>query len=180
MKYDVMLDLETFATSPDACILQVGACFFDRYTDQIGKRFYTNVSLATSVLAGLKIDPETVQWWRDRDYSHLLHEAKPLSKMTTDFSRWFLADYMKEDIRIWSHGAAFDIPILQSSYLALGQEVPWHYRAVRDTRTIFDLADGFGYIKPREAIAHQALADAVQQAGEMQSAFQTMFPGRRE
>lgn len=177
---DCMLDLETFSTRPNAAIVQIGACFFDPKTWLIGKKFHVNVNLASSVLAGLHVDPATVKWWSDRDYSHLLLDAKPLDQALLLFKHWYLdEDPSKGGIQqrpIWSHGAAFDVPVLASAYHALGLEPPWHYRDVLDTRTVFKIASALGWAKEFAGEpAHQALHDAEAQAIEVQNATRRIF-----
>lgn len=73
-------------------------------------------------------------------------------------------------LRLWSHGAATDAPWLAAAYHACGLPVPWHYRAPRDTRTLFDLAgidDHSAWLKQHPGplgIAHHSLDDAICQA----------------
>jgi len=73
-------------------------------------------------------------------------------------------------IRLWSHGAAFDPPILAAAYAAVGLPVPWHYRAPRDTRTAFDMAgitDHSAWLAQTPGplgVSHHALDDAICQA----------------
>ena len=42
---DVMLDLETMGTQPDAAIVAIGAVEFDLEAAQLGRRFYQPVTL---------------------------------------------------------------------------------------------------------------------------------------
>lgn len=73
-------------------------------------------------------------------------------------------------LRLWSHGAATDPPWLAAAYHACGLPVPWHYRAPRDTRTLFDLAgidDHSAWLKQHPGplgVPHHALDDAICQA----------------
>ena len=48
---DVMLDLETMGTGPDAAIVAIGAIAFDVHTRTIGPSFYIPVELRSSVAA---------------------------------------------------------------------------------------------------------------------------------
>ena len=74
------------------------------------------------------------------------------------------------NIRLWSHGPAFDPPILAEAYHAVGLPVPWHYRAPRDTRTLFDVAgieDHSAWLAQHSGearVQHHALSDAICQA----------------
>lgn len=95
----------------------------------------------------------------------------------TDLSPRTAPDRQSPDIRIWSHGAAFDPPILAAAYAAVGLPVPWHYRAPRDTRTLFDLAgisDHSGWLDQYPgplAVPHHALDDAICQARAVVAAY---------
>lgn len=56
-----MLDLETMGNGPQAAIIAIGTVAFDM--SGIKDRFYTQVSLESSVRAGLIADPSTITWW---------------------------------------------------------------------------------------------------------------------
>lgn len=132
-------------------------------------------------------DPRTVQWWSEQSDEAQAAFADPvdLRKALEQFGDWlirlhgdntrhysigFNAAYHPDDIRIWSHGAAFDPPILAAAYAATGLPVPWHYRAPRDTRTLFDAAgvdDHSAWLAARPGplgVAHHSLDDSICQA----------------
>lgn len=81
-------------------------------------------------------------------------------------------------LNIWSHGAAFDAPILAAAYAAVGLPVPWHYRAPRDTRTLFDAAgidDHSAWLAAHPGplgISHHSLDDSICQARAVCAAYQ--------
>lgn len=176
---DVMLDLETFSTAPNAAIVQIGACFFDPVSTEIGDKFAANVNLASSLMLGLHVDPNTVEWWSNREHGHLMANPKPLAFVVSMFRDWFLSGPDGKEANIWSHGAAFDVPVLDSSYRACGIAVPWGYRHVRDTRTLFALALDLGWEKPDgKEPAHEGLADAVAQAILVQDAMKKVLNAR--
>jgi DNA polymerase III epsilon subunit-like protein len=170
----VMLDLETFSTAPDAAIVQVGAVIFDNFpveTTLAGRgTFERTIALQSSILAGGRMDADTVEWWRhpDRTKPRISVEsgAERVGVVLSAFSDWF-----PEDAYLWSHGAAFDVPVLAHAYRMLGLREPWDHRRVRDTRTLFALAAELaGWEKPRRETAHTALADAVAQAEDVRAA----------
>lgn len=135
----------------------------------------------------LQRDPETVAWWAEQDINARINAfANPidLRDALVSFGQWLksLTDYptaypwfyttqphsLPDTIRLWSHGPAFDTPILEAAYHAVGLPVPWHYRAPRDTRTCFDMAgiddhsrfmQQYNYGTP-----HHARDDAISQA----------------
>jgi hypothetical protein len=178
----VMLDLETMSTAPNAAIVQIGAVRFDpmESTTWIRQgRFERTVALQSSLLAGGVIDPETVAWWRRQEETArfaITADAFPLDIALSAFTRWF-----PKGATIWSHGAAFDVPVLDHAYRSLGLVAPWGYRDIRDTRTLYSLAEQLaGWKRPEHLTTHCALADALDQAGDVQSAYQALWSLKRQ
>ncbi len=131
----------------------------------------------------LKRDPATVKWWSEQSPEAQSAFADPvdLREALIEFGEWLqlvrgtihqydMSLKPGDDIRLWSHGAAFDPPILAAAYEAVGLPVPWHYRAPRDTRTLFDVAgieDHSAWLAQHPGplgVAHHALDDAICQA----------------
>ena len=68
---------------------------------------------------------------------------------------------------VWSHGAIFDIVILEDVCKKLQQAVTWKFWEVRDTRTLFDLANVSINIEGK----HNALNDAIAQSKAVQQSY---------
>ena len=128
-------------------------------------------------------DPQTVQWWNAPEQaaaSTAFDNPVDLREALERFSHWLEtvagrgfyspANQHVTNIRLWSHGPAFDPPILAEAYHAVGLPVPWHYRAPRDTRTLFDVAgieDHSAWLRQHPGpmgVSHHALDDAICQA----------------
>lgn len=128
-------------------------------------------------------DPQTVQWWSEQSDEAQAAFADPvdLREALLRLTQWLanVSDHpttalvngsFPDTIRLWSHGAAFDPPILAAAYRAVGLLVPWHYRAPRDTRTAFDMVgidDHSAWLATYsgdDRVRHHALSDAVCQA----------------
>jgi hypothetical protein len=61
---DIMLDLETLSTRPDATILTFGACKFSPYNQEdITQGIYFRVSVDEQIALGRHVDDNTVEWW---------------------------------------------------------------------------------------------------------------------
>lgn len=173
----LMVDLETMATGPTAAIVQIGAVLFDPAGDgPIDRRGYSaNVNLTSSALAGMRIDPDTIAWWQRQDpaaQTALLAGAVDLRTALAG-----LRDFVRANVAapagVWSHGAAFDVPILEHAAQLTGVALPWSHREVRDTRTVFWLAGAAGWpddVPFAEAVKHFALSDATHQVLRVQSA----------
>lgn len=168
---DAMIDLETLGTSPGCAILSIGAAMFG--PDGIGETFYTPVLLASCTTAGLTIDPATVAWWMQQSDAARAEafraDAAPLPGVLNSFSAWFLQQKAKYP---WCHGATFDVPIMEAAYRACNMVPPWSYFNVRDTRTLYDLADV--KIDRSKGTHHNALDDAINQAKAAAKAFRVL------
>lgn len=133
-------------------------------------------------------DPSTVQWWNDQSAEAQAAFTDPvdLRDALGDFSAWLIkimegsisAIWPNPHLRLWSHGPAFDPPILAAAYAAVGLPVPWHYRAPRDTRTLFDVAgidDHSAFMTAyNTGTAHHALDDAIAQAKSVCGAYERL------
>lgn len=216
---DIMLDLETWGTTPGSDIRSIGAVVFDPlagYTaipcgdeNNDSKSLYTAcdnpiVGIASDWIGTLgftpnpadsqydvkhgvyrkyplRRDPRTVQWWSEQSEEAQAAFDNPvdLREALTSLTMWVdqICDPQAvmvrptggwRHIRIWSHGAAFDPPILAAAYEAVGLPVPWYYRAPRDTRTLFDLVGITDHSAHLATYAtgtyHHALDDAICQA----------------
>lgn len=145
-------------------------------------------------------DPQTVQWWNDQSDEARAGFADPvdlrdaLAQFITWFDRITASDFSdgqvnglspdfskcfeRQHVRLWSHGSAFDPPILAAAYQAVGLPQPWHYRAPRDTRTAFDMAgidDHSAHLAQyTTGTHHNALDDAICQARAVCEAYRRL------
>lgn len=188
MTVHISLDLETWGTRAGCDIRSIGAVVFypscghvanpRNGGDDFGNSFYRSVE---NPMIGFRKDvpkyplwrdPATVKWWNEQSAEAQGAFTSPvdLARGLNDFAAWLSARTKRDtELRIWTHGAAFDLPILEAAYHAVGLGAPWHYRSPRDTRTIFELA-GMDphkclndFTTPGETY-HHALDDAIVQA----------------
>lgn len=175
----VSLDLETWGKRAGCAIRSIGAVAFDPNSDLIGATFYQNVTLESCQKMKLYVDPETAIWWAqqgEKARAILEEDQVHLKAAVLNFNAWFrcLDPDAINSIRIWSHGAAFDLPIYEAAAHAVGFKAPWHYRAPRDTRTLFDLVGLSTEDLLFVGTKHNALDDAVHQAKCVQGAHRRM------
>jgi hypothetical protein len=175
----VMIDLETWGLRPGDAIRSIGAVAFDPHDPRGGRgtTFYANVTLESCQVNGLKVDPLTVNWWRDQSHearAALGVDQKPLREVADAFNLWWA---QQGGTCVWSHGAAFDLPIWQAASEAVQTAVPWDYRLIRDTRTLY-VAAGFDVrtVSP-VGTAHNALDDACFQADCVIAAYRMLGKG---
>jgi hypothetical protein len=152
---DVMLDVETLGTKSTAAIIQIGACYFDRETGEIGDKFKCNI------IPDLKLftaDWDTIKWW-------LLQSDEARLSVTGDAVRVDTAvrdlyDFLdRDDICMWSH-ATFDAPIVENMFNSMGLKSPVRYSRMRDIRTLMDIAEHRSE-KERSGVHHDALDDCL-------------------
>jgi hypothetical protein len=179
----VMLDLETWGLEPGCAIRSIGAVVFDPRSSSTGLEptFYRNVTDESNRSARLTADPKTQAWWNEQSdaaRAPLLVNQITLRQAMVDFTKWWLASGA---VTVWSHGANFDEPIFRYAAKRVGFDVPWHYREVRDTRTLFWLT-GFNEKSVQlllGGVEHNALDDALQQVVAVQQAMKGLRPFER-
>jgi len=174
----LMVDLETLSTKPTAAIRELGWAFFDM--DHAPGTMLSSGSVYIDPQPMLNspnfhTDWETIRWWmlnEERARADFANPTKvPLDEALKFFSDEVIKPRPEPIIGVWSHGASFDMPILHNAYDFVGIDLPWSYRIIRDTRTIFDFGKPLTAINP---ISHSALHDAVAQATEIQAAVQAI------
>jgi len=129
---------------------------------------------------------DTIEWWlaqsKEAQKSILKKPRQSIQGVLTDLStfiknNWAIIHNGKEtfkngkgsyttidglfeskDIKLWCH-ATFDEPVLSNAYNKAGVIEPWHFRGVRDLRTIVDLANYDVYGNENTGIVHDALDD---------------------
>jgi hypothetical protein len=166
---DIMLDLETLATSPDSVILTFGAVKFNPFEpeQEFDTGLYYRVNVDEQINLGRKVDPGTVEWWGRqselvREEALSEHDRIGLEEFTQELNKFVVnAD------RIWAQGPVFDIVILENLYRQLGKPAPWPYYSIRDSRT---LLKALGDTREQSSMLHNALADCASQAKAIQNA----------
>jgi len=171
MARHLMVDMETMAVSPKAVVLSLGAVHFNPWGNGYGDSIYFKINLDDQDALGREIDPNTIEWWSKQD-PKIMEEAFspddriPLTEAMDQFHKFaWNCDCF------WSHGATFDLVIIEDIYRQLNRTVPWQYWQLRDTRTLFDL--GFDPDMPK-GNKHDALQDAIRQSVGVQNIFSKM------
>lgn len=171
----LMIDLETMSTRSDAAITQVGAVMFDPNKGTLGAEFCEHVKLTED--SG-HMDPGTVRWWlgqSDAARQALLagqQMAPALHEVLDSFSTFVRRE---RPAAIWSHGATFDLPIMEAAFRRCDMTVPWSYYSNRDTRTLFDIVGKkIQELATREGVHHNALDDAKTQAMAVIAAYKIL------
>ena len=164
---DIMVDLETLSSAPDAAIVAIGAVTFNDggtpAKDFIRQTFSVTIDARSAQRMGGMIDGDTVSWWfRQPEPARLalLHAAMPLTGALLDFHNWVRRQ--SEAPRIWGTGASFDNVVLRQTFERAHLDAPWEFRADRCYRTLKALRPDIPF-EPY-GTHHNALDDAFAQA----------------
>jgi len=166
-----MIDLETLATGPNATVLTLGAVKFNPWGQGYSDKIYFRIDLDDQDALGRDVDPNTLDWWSKQD-PVIMEEAFhpddriPLKEAVDRFHKfaWGCDQF-------WSHGATFDLVIMENLYKQLEKPLPWNFWQLRCTRTIFDL--GWDPDMPKNS-KHNALEDAIRQSVGVQNVYRKL------
>lgn len=168
---NVMVDIETLGVRPGSVVLSIGAVQFS--DAGLGAGFYRAIDVFDSLMCGLAVDPETVEWWRKQPpeiRGAVMNEPHRLEDALRAFAK-FIDRRPAEDM-VWAKGPDFDLVLLDAAYRAVGLRLPWSYRMARDVRTMVALAPD---VEPQQNNAkHNALRDAEYQADHVMRVYQRL------
>lgn len=165
---DIMIDLETLGTRPDSAIISIGACRFNADAmDDDG--FYRAITIESNQLEGRDINPDTLVWWLGQTDKAKAVFTDPdrvdLGTALDDLRAWIGPKW--GDVRVYGNGSDFDIAMLSHAYGRQG--TPWKFYNVRCFRTLKEQPAAKKVPKPANALAHNALFDAIAQAQHLQA-----------
>lgn len=165
----IMIDLETMGLRPDAAIISIGAVHFN--ATEVVSKFYTPVSLASCLAAGLTQDQSTVDWWAKQSpearAAWQTEDAPSFEDAMIKFTGWVREVGPEREIAPWGNGPDFDLVILTSAYRALHAETPWRFynhHCFRTMKNLFIVG-----APPRAGTHHNALDDAMHQVAHLQT-----------
>lgn len=169
---DVMVDLETCGTGPNAAIAAIGAVVFDRSANTLGATYYCAIDISTSVDGGGAIDADTFKWWirqTPEAQKSTFSGSSHINQALLNFSVWLgkqclaaVVTGLPPEVRVWGNGADFDIVVLGQSYKRAHMPTPWKFWNVRCFRTL--KAEHSAIKMERSGTHHNALDDATTQA----------------
>lgn len=172
MLSDIMIDLETLATSPNAAVLTIGAVRFDPFGNDIEmpscEKLYIKVDLDSCDELSLEVNDDTIAWWgqQSKEAQDEAFSAEGRIHIREAFDKLYKFCWGAK--RVWSHGASFDTVICENIFRKLNKACPWSFWQVRCTRTLFDI--GLDPHRP-PVLKHHALEDAWNQAIGVQNVF---------
>lgn len=204
MTIHVMIDCETLSVRSFPAIMSIGAVRFDPLADNIpepsmdrsgpvydAQSFYQLVDVDSCTALGATIDASTLGFWLAPEQAQALKwswwsqgihmiglRPRTLPLVLEMLSTWIqLPHYMEPQAAecVWSHGLLADGHWLANAYEVCKLPLPWHYRAGRDTRTLFELnGDPEPGNWPQAKIKHHPVYDAWAQARAVQLKYKTL------
>ena len=177
IRNDVMIDIETLSTRPNAVILTIGAIRFNRNdsskslpdikTVKNGLEntnldfFYRRIDIQSCLNVNLVKDSTTEFWWSQQSKEAREEAFNPENRIDIKQALIELKKWLGHNPFIWAHGACFDPVILDEACKMCGMQQIWKYFNIRDTRTLYDIANVTSTDLP--VATHHALADCLRQ-----------------
>lgn len=180
---DVMIDIETLGTSPNAAIVQIAAVRFDPWTRRISSpegAFNFHARLTGDPLIDGDLEWSTVQWWlrQSKEAQQRVFQPTTPPKDHIGMRVMALVAWLGEMPfkRVWASGPQFDLVLLKRTFERTIQALPrfqideplrpWpiSYKVERDFRTLREVGYLLGVPEPvRVGVAHDALDDCFHQ-----------------
>lgn len=167
----VMFDTETLDTKTSGVVTQIGWCIFDINASKLGASGSVFLDPQEQMDRGRTVSWSTIKWWMQQD-AEAIRRMVDAGRVSLNDALRLVDECVPLDLEgVWGHGATFDISILQSLYELERRPVPWPFKLVRDTRTLFAVKPNFKW--PRNPLRHDAENDAIAQAGAVQNPYRS-------
>lgn len=180
MKTNIMVDIETLGTEPDAVVLSIAAVDFDN-----GREFYRKIDPQVQLDRGRSVTAAAIEFWmaqpeeaRAASFGSL-NVRSPVDALI-GFTDWLHNNYGLDDnhkldnVMFWAKPPRFDAVILNSLYDWAYITRPWTHRQWRDVRTAMDIAGLPDDWKPKRPIAgvpHHPLYDCHWQIAQVKACY---------
>ena len=161
----LMVDIETLSDKSYAVITSIAAVEFD-LSGNTGREFSCNISVNSSLKAGLNIDGETLKWWMTRpdedSRKKMFENPLALANALNQF-RGFINKMDVETLQLWGNPALFDLGLIRNAYNILEQDFPWSFRNERDVRTLVSFYPNIKKETEFIGLKHDPVADCKHQ-----------------
>lgn len=167
----LMVDLETLAVTPRTVVLTLGAVTFNPFGNEIYDELYFKIDIDDQDKLGREIDQNTLDWWAKQNLEVMEEAFDPSGRIKFEDAITQFHKFAWGCDKFWSHGSVFDLMILEDMYQQLNRTPPWEFFNLRDTRTLFDLANPE---MEKSVNQHNALFDAIRQAKGVQTVYRKL------
>ena len=164
-----MIDIETMSTHPNAIILNIGAIGFDVFSDEVYTHhsFYSRIDIESQ--ANRHELKDTMDWWAKQNSKAQDEAFGEGDRIPLETALDELSALVRKSGRVWAHGVAFDMPILEDAYRDYNKPHPWMFWNVIDSRTVTKL-------NPIKQLgnSHHALEDCINQVTLLQDSIKRL------
>jgi len=157
---DIMIDIETCGTGPEACILTIAAQCFDplnRHDFDTYQNYYARVDPGSQ--PNRRVQDDTLAWWATQPAAAQEEAFGEDNRISLQQSLTELGRLIWQSKRFWANGPTFDANILEHAYKEANMALPWKFFVVRDARTVYSLVPGLN----KYPASHHALEDCRRQ-----------------
>ena len=157
---DIMIDIETCGTGPNACILTIAAQCFDplqRQSYNELRSYYARIDPDSQ--SDRNIEQGTIEWWATQPREAQEEAFGEDNRIPLKQALEELGVLIWQSKRFWANGPTFDANILEHAYKSYGLNLPWKFYVVRDARTVYSLVPDLA----KYPASHHALEDCRRQ-----------------
>lgn len=157
---DIMVDIETCGTGPEACILTIAAqCFnpLERHDFDSYRSYYARIDPGSQ--PDRRVEDSTIAWWATQPAEAQEEAFGEDNRISLQQSLEELGKLIWQSKRFWANGPTFDANILEHAYKEAGMVQPWKFYIVRDARTVYSLVPNLN----KYPASHHALEDCRRQ-----------------
>jgi hypothetical protein len=127
------------------------------------KTFYKRIDIESCKVLDLDIDKNTLKWWKEQSREARFEVFENKDRECIKDVLLSLTDFIKNCKNVWANSPNFDCVIIENVYKKLNLEIPWKFWNLRDTRTVYALANlGLKDFCSKNT-AHNALEDCYSQ-----------------
>lgn len=158
---NIMIDIETWSTKPNAAIRSTSAVEFDINTGDVGKVFYVNISSHKDI-DFFDYEKSTIAWWKKQSpqSQYIFHN----NQINIDYALNQLNHFLRKNDIIWAKSPAFDCVILKTAMEYFKINPKWKFYNERCVRTIVALDPLIKNISfTFSGIKHYAVDDCINQ-----------------
>ena len=172
---DIMIDIESLNTTPDCVILTIGAVLFDPRGQGIVSKIEIRPTIEDQTeIYNRSVNDATLNWWSEQSPEAIEEALGDQNRVSFREAMKQLSAFCWNHGKPWSHGAPFDIVVMEHAWRQLGKIPPWSFGNVRDTRTLFDIT-GVNLRDGNHITTHKAVEDAERQAIVVQQAYMKLM-----
>lgn len=179
MANDIMIDIESLDTTPNCVILTIGVVRFDPKGVGVIEKLELRPTVEDQTeIYNRTINDDTIRWWSEQSPAALEEAMGDNNRMPLKDCMEVLYKFCWNRRAVWSHGAPFDVVVMESAMRQTLTDrpnpIPWPFYTVRDTRTLFEIT-GVKLKDGGHVTSHKAVEDAERQAIVVQQAYKKLM-----